>query len=343
MPLKEPTFVHNTTSWIGVVVANLGTPDAPTPKALRRYLKEFLSDRRVVEVPKALWWLILNGIILRLRPRKSAKAYAKIWDTKNNDSPLRMTTLAQSQKLQQHLNARYPNTFKVAVGMRYGKPSMAKAVADLKKQGCDKILLLPLYPHYAGATVGSACDSFFDALKTLRWMPTPRVAAPYFDHPTYIKALATTFKAHLKALSFKPDMVLMSYHGIPQKTHKQGDPYPCHCRKTTRLLTEKLGWPTQNIKTTFQSRFGPAEWVKPYTDEALKTLPQQGVKNLVVMTPAFHTDCLETLEEIALEGRATFLNAGGENYSVIPCLNASEPSITLLEELVAETTSDWLK
>ena len=341
MPEKEPTHVHNTPKYIGVIVANLGTPDEATPKALRRYLKQFLSDRRVVEVPKAIWWFILNGIILNTRPRKSAAAYRKIWDWEAGDSPLRVISKAQTEGLQKQLDDVSPNTFKVSLGMRYGKPSMDEAVKTLKEQNCDKILLLPLYPHYAGATVASACDAFFDALKNLRWMPTPRVAAPYYKHRKYIEALAETTKAHLGELDHEPDMIMMSYHGIPQRTWEQGDPYPCHCHKTTQLLAEAIGWPEHKVKTTFQSRFGPAAWVQPYTDKTLEELPEQGVKNLVVMTPAFHTDCLETLEEIAMEGEEIFKEAGGEHYSVVPCLNASEPSVSLLTTLVSEATTDW--
>ena len=347
-PLDEPTYVHNTRHHIGVIVANLGTPDAPTPRALRRYLREFLSDKRVVEVPKVIWWFVLNLIILNTRPRKSAAAYAKVWDWEAGEdgtggSPLRIITEKQAGSLQHKLDTITPATFKVTSGMRYGKPSTEQAVADLKAQNCDKILFLPLYPHYAGATVGSACDSFFDALKKRRWMPTPRVAAPYFDHDAYIEALAQTTAAHLKTLDYTPDVIVMSYHGIPQKTWDDGDPYPCHCRKTTRLLTEKMGWPAHKVRTTFQSRFGPAEWVKPYTDKTLESLPQtEQVKKVLVMTPAFHTDCLETLEEIAMEGRDIFLAAGGTHYSVVPCLNASPASIDLLSTLVLEQTTDWL-
>lgn len=343
LPLKEPAYVHNSQHNIGVIVANLGTPDQPTYWALRRYLKQFLSDRRVVEVPKLIWWFVLNLIILTFRPGKSAKAYATIWDWENKDSPLRIITKKQATALQSKLNSMVPNTFKVTSGMRYGKPSMEQAVAELKAQNCDKILMLPLYPHYAGATVGSACDSFFDALKKRRWMPTPRVAAPYFDHDAYIEALAEVTKEHLKTLDHDPEMIVMSYHGIPQKTWDDGDPYPCHCRKTTRLLAEKMGWPEHKVRTTFQSRFGPAAWVQPYTDETLENLPEkEGVKKILVMTPAFHTDCLETLEEIAIEGGEIFKEAGGTHYSVVPCLNDSAPSVNLLTTLVLEQTTDWL-
>ena len=341
MPEKEPTHVHNTPKYIGVIVANLGTPDEATPKALRRYLKQFLSDRRVVEVPKAIWWFILNGIILNTRPRKSAAAYRKIWDWEAGDSPLRVISKAQTEALQTKLDEFMPSTFKVTLGMRYGKPSMDEAIKKLKAQNCDKILMLPLYPHYAGATVGSACDAFFDALKNLRWMPTPRVTAPYHKHPSYIEALVQTAKVHLAELDYEPDMIMMSYHGIPQQTWEEGDPYPCHCHKTSQLFAKELGWPEHKVKTTFQSRFGPAQWVQPYTDKTLETLPGEGVKNLMVMTPAFHTDCLETLEEIAMEGGETFKEAGGENFSAVPCLNASEPSINLLTTLVSEATTDW--
>ena len=342
-PRKEPTYIHNSHHYIGVIVANLGTPDAPTKKALRRYLKQFLSDRRVVEAPKILWWFILNLIILNTRPKKSAAAYAKVWDEAGGGSPLRIITQKQAQGLQQKLDAIAPNTFKVTSGMRYGNPSTKGAVANLKNQNCDKLFLMPLYPHYAGATVGSACDSFFDALKTWRWMPTARVATPYFDHEAYIDALAEVTQQHLTTLDYTPELIVMSYHGIPQKTWDDGDPYPCHCRKTTRLLAEKMGWPTHKVRTTFQSRFGPAEWVKPYTDKTLEALPQkEDIKKVMVMTPAFHTDCLETLEEIAMEGKEIFMEAGGTHYSVVPCLNASNASLNLLTTLVLSQTTDWL-
>lgn len=339
----EFTYRHNTAAKIGVIVTNLGTPDAPTKKAVRRYLKEFLSDRRVVEIPKALWWLILNGIILNTQPKKSAHAYRTIWDTTHNDSPLRLITKRQAEKLQERLHHLAPQQFVVTYGMRYGNPSLKAAVAELKAQNCRKIVLLPAYPHYAAATVGSACDAFFDALKDWRYMPTPRIIQPYFDHPVYIEALANSVKAYLKTLNFTPEKFVVSYHGIPKFTWAKGDPYPCHCFKTSRLLAEKLNLAPDQIQTTFQSRFGKAEWVKPYTDKTLETLPQQGIKNVAVLTPAFHTDCLETLEEIALGGKEIFLNAGGENYATVPCLNDTTDSINLFATLVAGATADWLK
>ncbi len=338
----EPVYRHNTADKIGVIVANLGTPDAPTTSAVRRYLKEFLSDQRVVEIPKALWWVILNGIILRTRPKKSAAAYRTIWDTEQNDSPLRLTTKAQAAKLQEQLNWFAQGKYVVTTGMRYGNPSMKDAVRELKEQNCQKIVLLPTYPQYAAATVGTACDKFFEALKDWRFMPTPRVIQPYFDHPDYIDALAESVKAHLDTLDFEPDMIIASYHGIPQFAWDKGDPYPCHCFKTSRLLAEKLNLGPDKFKTTFQSRFGKAEWVKPYTDATLEALPNQGVKNVVVLTPAFHADCLETLEEIAIEAKDTFLEAGGENYSTVPCLNDGKSSIDLFTKLVGEATADWV-
>jgi len=339
----EFTYRHNTASKIGVIVANLGTPDAPTPKAVRRYLGEFLSDRRVVEVPKALWWFILNGVILNTRPKKSAAAYSTIWNKTQNDSPLRIITKQQAEKLQKQLNWVAPEKFLVTDGMRYGNPSLKTAVAHLKAQNCQKIVFLPAYPHYAAATVGSAYDAFFEALKGWRFVPTPRIIQPYFDHPAYIEALAESVQTHLNTLDFAPEKFVFSYHGIPQFAWDKGDPYPCHCFKTSRLLAEKLGLAPDQYLTTFQSRFGKAEWVKPYTDKTLQALPKQGVKNVVMLTPAFHTDCLETLEEIALEGKHTFLQAGGVNYATVPCLNASKSSIDLFTTLVAEATADWLK
>lgn len=335
----EPTYRHNTTEKIGVIVANLGTPDSPTTADVRRYLKEFLSDHRVVEIPKVLWWFILNGIILNTRPKKSARAYSLIWDTEKNDSPLRLITASQAEKLQQQLDWVAKGKFIVAPAMRYGNPSMKSAVTGLKAQNCHKIVLLPTYPQYAAATVGSACDSFFDTLKDWRYMPTPRVVQPYYDHPDYIEALAESVTKHLEQLDFVPEAIIASYHGIPKFAWDKGDPYPCHCFKTSRLLSEKLGF---EVKTTFQSRFGKAEWVKPYTDATLEELPNIGIKNVVVLTPAFHTDCLETLEEIAIGGKKTFLASGGENYSTVPCLNDDKNSIDLFTTLVAEATADWV-
>ncbi len=340
---NEPIYMNNSEPKIGIVLCNLGTPDEPTAKAIRRYLKEFLWDKRVVEIPRAIWWFILNFIILPFRPRKTARAYRLIWDRKNNDSPLRVITKQQASALQETLDKTAPNTYQVEIGMRYGKPSIKGAVSKLKAERCDKILLLPLYPHYAAATVGSACDAFFDALKEWRWMPTARVATPYFDHKDYIKALKDSINEHIETLNFKPDMILASYHGIPDYAHTKGDPYPNHCYKTTHLLTEELKVPTGYITTTFQSRFGNAKWVEPYTDQTLNELPQRGVRNLVVITPAFHSDCLETLEEMAIAGRKTFMVSGGKNYSIVPCLNASKSSIHLLASLVNDNTSDWLK
>ena len=338
----EPTYRHNTQAKIGVIVANLGTPDAPTPKAVRRYLKEFLSDHRIVEIPKAIWWVILNGIILNVRPKKSAKAYRLIWDHENNDSPLRLTTKHQAEKLQEQLNWLADGTYEVTYGMRYGKPSMKQAVRELKEKNCQKIVLLPAYPQYAAATVGTACDKFFEALQDWRYMPTPRVIQPYFDHPDYIDALAESVKDHLATLDFEPDAIVASYHGIPKFAWDKGDPYPCHCFKTSRLLAEKLGLGPDKFKTTFQSRFGKAEWVKPYTDDTLEEMPDQDIKNVVVITPAFHADCLETLEEIAIAGKKTFLASGGENYSTVPCLNDNKASIDLFTKLVGEATADWV-
>ena len=342
MRLTEPTYRHNSADKIGVIVANLGTPDAPTPKAVRRYLKEFLSDHRVVEIPKALWWVLLNGIILNVRPKKSAHAYQLIWDKEQNDSPLRLTTQAQADKLQEQLNWFANGKYVVTMGMRYGNPSMAADVRELKEKNCNKIVLLPAYPQYAAATVGTACDKFFEALKDWRFMPTPRVIQPYFDHPDYIDALAESINDHLKTLDFEPDMIVASYHGIPKFAWEKGDPYPCHCFKTSRLLQEKLNLGPDKFKTTFQSRFGKAEWVKPYTDATLEELPSQGVKNVVVITPAFHSDCLETLEEIAIAGKETFIEAGGENYSTVPCLNDGKSTINLFTKLVGEATADWV-
>ena len=340
-----PPHVHNTSTTtdprIGVVLANLGTPDAPTYGALRRYLKEFLSDPRVIEAPRWFWLPLLNGIILQTRPGKSAQAYAKIWDKKADASPLRVYTEAQATGLQEQLNWAFPDQYIVRWGMRYGQPSIAAAVTALKESGCNKILLLPLYPQYAGATTASACEAFFAALTQWRWMPTPRVASPFYDHPAYIDALKNSVTEHLGTLGWTPEKLLVSYHGIPQSYFKQGDPYPCHCWKTSRLLAKALQAPPGYLETSFQSRFGPTQWVQPYTDETLVRLAKEGVRKLAVLSPAFYSDCVETLEELAIAGRETFLAAGGTDFTLIPCLNDTPESIDLLTRLVAENTADW--
>jgi ferrochelatase len=325
---------------VGVLLLNLGTPDSTDVPAVRRYLREFLSDQRVIEVNPALWWLILNGVILNFRPRKSAHAYAKIWDKAENDSPLRVITRRQTEKLAQ----RFAGEPKVIVdfAMRYGKPSTESRLRALQEQGCQKILLVPLYPQYSATTTATANDKAFDVLKTMRWQPAVRTVPAYFDDPFYIETLAKSIDEGVKVLDFTPDLVITSYHGMPVTYLQRGDPYHCDCLKTTRLVREYLGWPKDKIMVTFQSRFGNAEWLKPYTAETFAELPKKGIKKIAVATPAFSVDCIETLEEIAITGREQFLEAGGEQFAHIPCLNDSDGGMAMLENMVRRELSGWI-
>ncbi len=326
---------------IGVLLVNLGTPDATDYWSMRRYLKEFLSDPRVIEENRVKWWLVLNLIILTVRPGRKGRDYEKIWNRALDESPLRTITRSQSEKLAAHLmTAQMP----VAVdwAMRYGNPSIASRLQVLQRQGCDRILLVPLYPQYSAATTATVCDKAFEALMTMRWQPTLRVAPPYHDDPVYIEAIATSLEAALKKLSFVPEIVLASFHGVPKDYLLKGDPYHCHCAKTARLLRERLGLDEQRFRMTFQSRFGSAEWLKPYTDETVKALARQGVKNLAVVTPGFAADCLETLEEIAGENAEFFHHEGGENFAAIPCLNDSEAGMRVIGHVVRRELQGWL-
>ncbi len=325
---------------IGVLLMNLGTPEATSYWPMRRYLKEFLSDRRVIEVNRALWWIILNGIILTFRPRRSGRAYEKIWNKALNESPLKTITRGQSEKLQGALKDR-PEII-VDWGMRYGLPSAGERIQALKGQGCDRILLFPLYPQYSAATTATALDKSFDALKAMRWQPSIRSVPPYFDHPAYIDALANSLKQHIKGLPWKPDMILASFHGLPREYLTKGDPYHCHCMKTARLLREKMKFSPEKFQVVFQSRFGRAEWLQPYAQETVEHLPAMGVKNLVMIMPGFSADCVETLEEVAIGLDETFKHAGGENFSAVPCLNDSQPSTDMLEELVRQELKGWI-
>ena len=327
-------------SKIGVLLMNLGTPEATSYWPMRRYLKEFLSDRRVIETNPALWWVILNGIILTFRPQKSGHAYEKIWNKALNESPLKTITRGQSEMLQEALRDR-PEII-VDWAMRYGLPPVAKRIDALKEQSCDRILLFPLYPQYSAATTATALDKCFDALKTLRWQPTVRSVPPYFDHPTYIDALAKSLKQHIKGLPWKPDMILTSFHGLPKEYLTKGDPYHCHCMKTARLLREKMRLSLEQLQVVFQSRFGRAEWLQPYAQETVEQLPAKGVKNLVMIMPGFSADCVETLEEVAIGLDETFKHAGGKNFSAVPCLNDSQPSIDMLEALVRQELRGWI-
>ena len=325
----------------GVLLVNLGTPDGTGYWPMRRYLKEFLSDRRVIEVPKLVWWVILNLFILTTRPGKKGKDYAKIWNRKRNESPLKTFTRGQAEKLETALAKTYGDKVSVGWGMRYGNPSTAAAIDELREKGCTRILIFPLYPQYAASTVATACDQAFRKLMSMRWQPTIRVATPYYDHPAYINALAEQVQESVTATGQQFDRLVMSFHGVPKFCLEKGDPYHCHCQKTGRLLREKLGLGAAAL-TTFQSRFGAAEWLQPYTDKTLESLPAQGVKSVAIVAPGFTSDCLETLEELNMENREIFLHAGGESYHYIPCLNDSERHIALLETLVREQLQGWL-
>jgi len=324
---------------IGVLLLNLGTPDSPDYWPMRRYLGEFLSDRRVIEVNPLFWQVILQGIILNTRPQKSGANYRKIWDAEAGDSPLRVITRRQAEKLQ----ARLGDKVIVDFAMRYGNPSTELKLKALQAQGCTRILLCPLYPQYSATTTATANDAAFDVLKAMRWQPAIRTLPPYFDTPEYIAALSQSIADGVAALPFRPDVVLTSYHGMPVEYLLKGDPYYCDCLKTTRLVREKLGWSDEFLKVTFQSRFGSAEWLQPYTDKTLMALGAQK-KKVALLAPAFSVDCIETLEEIAITGREQFVHAGGEHahYAYIPCLNDSDGGMAMLEAVVRRELMGWM-
>lgn len=324
---------------IGVLLVNLGTPDATDYWSMRRYLKEFLSDRRVIEENPVKWWLILNLIILSVRPGGKGKDYEKIWNREKNESFLKTITRAQADKLAASLP---DERILVDWAMRYGNPSIASRLEAMQKSGCDRILLIPLYPQYAAATTATVCDKAFDALAAMRWQPALRVAPAYYDQPSYIDALAGSLDEGLAGLPFKPDVIIASFHGMPEEYLHKGDPYHCQCTVTARLLRAKLGLEDSKLMMTFQSRFGTAEWLKPYTDATVKSLAEKGVKNLAVITPGFAADCLETLEEIAMENAHIFKSAGGENFAHIPCLNESERGMTVIRDIARRELMGWL-
>lgn len=336
-PEGHPDIAHGA---IGVLLVNLGTPDATDYWSIRRYLKEFLSDRRVVEANRLLWWLVLNGIILTTRPKKSGHAYAKIWNRERNESPLRTLTREQSAKLAARLGD--VSDLRVDWAMRYGNPSIASRLDRLKSEGCERILLFPLYPQYSAATTATVNDKAFEALAEMRWQPALRTVPPYYDDPVYIDALASALKEGLDGLDFEPETVLASFHGLPRSYFEKGDPYYCHCAKTTRLLRAALGWPEDKLPMTFQSRFGRQEWLKPYTDATVERLAREGVKKLAVITPGFVSDCVETLEEIAMQNAEIFRRHGGEHFAAIPCLNDTEPGIDVIEHAVRRELSGWI-
>lgn len=328
-PVNHPVIPA---SKVGVLLINLGTPDAPDPKSVRRYLAEFLSDPRVVEIPQLIWQPILRGVILTTRPKKSAHAYRQVWTPEG--SPLAVHTRATAQALQQAM----PHVT-VDWAMRYGNPAIEEKLAEMKAQGCDRILLAPLYPQYSGATTATANDAAFAALAKMRWQPAIRTLPPYHDDPAYIAALKTSIDRHIAALDFVPDALLVSFHGMPERTLHLGDPYHCQAVKTVRLLREALSLP---VHMSFQSRFGRAKWLEPETEATLARLVNEDVRNIAVVTPGFSADCLETLEEIALRAKEVFLRHGGEKFACLPCLNASTEAITLYQRLMSRELSGWI-
>ena len=315
----------------GVLIINLGTPDSTGWWDIRKYLKEFLSDRRVIEVNPILWQIILNLFILNLRPAKTAKAYKEIWMKKENMSPLRYFTIMQTKKIMDRIGNK---DVIVDYAMRYGSPSIKSKIMKLQKAGCERLIILPLYPQYAAATTATVCDEVYRVLMKMRWQPSLHIIPHYESEPLYIKALVNTLKTKISEIDWKPDLILASYHGIPQKYFDKGDPYHCYCQKTTRLISEQFK--DYKIETTFQSRFGPEAWLKPYTDKTLETLPQSGKKNILLICPGFSSDCVETLEEIQIQGKESFIKAGGKNFDVVPCLNDNEDHINLMEKLITK-------
>lgn len=323
---------------IGVLLVNLGTPDAPTPAAVRRYLAEFLMDPRVVEIPKLVWWPILHGIILRTRPAKSARAYQQVWT--DAGSPLAAITAAQAAALQ----ARLGDGARVDWAMRYGNPAMAGQLQAMKDQGCDRVLIAPLYPQYSGATTASVIDALGAGLKEMRWQPAVRTLPPYYDDELHIEALKADISRQLSALTFKPEALLLSFHGMPERTLQLGDPYHCQCRKTARLLAQALAadWADLRIEVSFQSRFGRAKWLEPATDAVLAAEGRKGTKALAVVAPGFAADCLETREELTIRGREQFVEAGGQDYAVLDCLNTGNAGMAMLEALVRRELAGWI-
>ncbi|WP_369742382.1 ferrochelatase [Pseudidiomarina sp. PP-1MA] len=334
----SPKFSHQQRDRIGVLITNLGTPDAPDTPSLRRYLRQFLSDPRVVEVPRLLWWLILNLVILVIRPKRSAAAYKTVWTERG--SPLLFHTQDQQRALQQALARDYGDDVLVEFAMRYGNPSIQQGLQSLFEQGARKLMVLPLYPQYSAATSGSTFDAIAADFTQRRWLPDFRFIAHYHDYAPYIKAVAQSIERYWQHHG-KPDKLVLSYHGVPLKYLHQGDPYHCECHKTSRLIAEQLGLGKDQYVTTFQSRFGREEWLQPYTDATLKALPGQGVKNIHVVCPGFSADCLETIEEIGEENREYFIEAGGENYAYIPALNAEPEHIEALAQLVRDNLVGW--
>lgn len=325
---------------VGVLLVNLGTPDGTSYAPMRRYLAEFLSDRRVIEWPRIFWYPILYGIVLVTRPKRSGRLYDRIWNREKNESPLRTYTRAQGEKLATALSD-YPNVV-VDWAMRYGQPSIETVTNRLLEQGCERIVMFPLYPQYSATTTATVNDKFFEVLMKKRFQPAVRIVPTYEVEPVYIEALARSIENHLASLTFKPEVILASYHGIPKSYSDKGDPYFSQCHETTRLLRKRLGMDENTLRTTFQSRFGPEEWLQPYTDETVESLAEQGVKSVAVFNPGFVVDCLETVDEIGNEAAEAFHEKGGENFSHIPCLNDSEDGMRVIETLVRRELQGWV-
>lgn len=338
LPAGHPAVLPEKT---GVVLLNLGTPDATDYWSMRRYLSEFLSDQRVIDYPAWLWQPLLQLVILSRRPKSKGKDYETIWNRALNESPLKTVTRSQAEKLAARLAERSPDLV-VDWAMRYGNPSIKSVLDRLVAAGCRRLLLMALYPQYAAPTTATAYDKAFDALKAMRWQPAVRTLPSYHDHPRYVALLAESIREHLAGLDWQPDRVIFSYHGMPRRLLLAGDPYHCHCQKTTRLVQEALGWGPERLMVCFQSRFGREEWLQPYLDETLERLPKEGVKRVAVISPAFVADCLETLEEIDVAGRESFLHAGGERFTYIPCLNDQDEHIAFLAELALAELGGWV-
>jgi len=335
---SQENFTHAQPDKIGVLITNLGTPAAPTKQALKPYLKQFLSDPRVVEVPKAIWWFVLNGIILNIRPKRSAEAYATVWTEQG--SPLLTHTIAQYEGIKQRLESQFADNILVDYAMRYGQPSIESAIENLLESGARKLFVLPLYPQYCASTTGSTFDAIAQDFTKRRWLPEFRFLNQYHDNPEYIDCLVDKIKAHWDKHG-RTDRLIFTYHGIPKRYLLNGDPYHCQCHKTSRLIAEKLGISGEEYMTTFQSRFGREEWLKPYTDETLKSLPKTGVKSVQMVCPGFSSDCLETIEEIGEENREYFIENGGEEYQYIPALNSDDDHLNMLTNLIINNIKDW--
>ena len=327
---------------IGVLLMNLGTPEATGYWPMRRYLREFLSDRRVIETPRLVWWPLLNFVILSTRPSRKGRDYDTIWNKERDEGPLKTVTRAQAESLAAALRKECGDRIVVDWAMRYGYPKTSERIRALLDEGCDRILLVPLYPQYCAATSATACDQAFRALMEMRWQPAVRVAPPYGDDPVYIEAIASSMRDELAKLAFEPEVILVSFHGIPKEYLVKGDPYYGHCHKTWRLLRDAFGWPEERFRLSFQSRFGPDEWLQPYTDETVKGLAASGVKRLAIVAPGFSADCLETLEELDGENRHYFLDGGGTDFAYLPCLNASPDGMRVIRRVVERELSGWI-